>query len=112
MAKTATGKGAKPKHKKRTYTSFATPIWRMIKQIHPSIGITKKSMVILNSFAIDLLKKLGTEASSVCAKNRKKTLSARDVQTAAKLTLPGDIATYAIAEGAKAVIRYETRNNV
>lgn len=38
--------------------------------------------------------------------NKKTTLTSREVQTAVRLTLPGEIAKHAVAEGTKAVSKY------
>jgi len=38
--------------------------------------------------------------------NKGKTLSAREVQTAVRLTLPGELAKHAQAEGTKAVAKF------
>ena len=63
----AAKKAAAPKahHKKRAET-FSVYIYRVLKQVHPETGISKKSMSIMNSFINDIFEKV---ASEVNAKN-------------------------------------------
>jgi len=47
------------------------------------------------------------EAAKCVRYNKKATLSARDIQTATKFILPGELSKHAISEGTKAVAKYE-----
>ncbi len=38
--------------------------------------------------------------------NKKKTLSSREIQTAVRLLLPGELSKHAVSEGTKAVTKY------
>jgi hypothetical protein len=52
-------KGAEEKkirHKKRSET-FSTYIFKIFKQVHPKIGISKKGMNVMNSFVTDIFEK-------------------------------------------------------
>jgi histone H2B len=60
-------------------------------------------MKIMNSFIRDVYERLANESSTLVRYNRKHTLSAREIQSAVKLILPGELAKHAIIEGAKAV---------
>ena len=60
-------------------------------------------MNIMNSFINDIFERIALEASKLVRYNKKHTLSAREVQSAVKLLLPGELAKHAIIEGAKAV---------
>ena len=57
----------------------------------------------MNNFISDIFENISLEASKLTRYNRKHTLSAREIQSAVKLTLPGELARHAIIEGAKAV---------
>jgi histone H2B len=35
---------------KRNYTSYSTYIYKVLKQVHPDVGISNKAMGIMNSF--------------------------------------------------------------
>ena len=40
--------------------------------------------------------------------NKKQTLSSKEVQTAVRLILPGELSKHAVSEGTKAVTKYST----
>ena len=92
----------------------------MLKQVHPDTGISNKAMAILNSFVNDIFERIATEASSKYARSalrgvvltwyaelasysKKSTISSREIQTAVRLILPGELAKHAISEGTKSV---------
>ena len=74
-------------------------------------------MAILNSFVNDIFERMATEASSayrcassvkfltefelleLAAYSKKSTISSREIQTAVRLILPGELAKHAISEG-------------
>ena len=92
---------------KRTET-FSVYIYRVLKQVHSETGISKRSMSIMNSFIHDIFEKIAQEASRLVRYNRKHTLSSREVQTAVRLLLPGELAKHAVSEGTKAVTKYSS----
>ena len=104
-------KRAAPRAARRTrrVESFAVYIYRVLKQVHPEVGISKKSMSIMNSFINDVFERIAGEASRLVRYNKRQTLSSREVQTAVRLILPGELARHAVAEGTKAVTKYSTR---
>ena len=93
----------KQKPKRTRKETFGVYIYKVLKQIHNDIGISKKSMSIMNSFINDVYEKIAIEASNLVRYNKKHTLSAREIQSAVKLLLPGELSKHAIIEGAKAV---------
>ena len=94
-------------HRRRVET-FSVYIFRVLKQVHPETGISKKSMQIMNSFINDIFEKIALEASKLVRYNKKHTLSSREVQTAVRLLLPGELAKHAVSEGTKAVTKYSS----
>merc|ERR1711957_185755 len=92
---------------KRTET-FSIYIYRVLKQVHPDTGISKRSMSIMNSFIHDIYEKVAHEASKLVRYNKKHTLSSREVQTAVRLLLPGELAKHAVSEGTKAVTKFSS----
>ena len=91
------------KSRKETYNSY---IYKVLKQVHPNTGISKRGMSILNSFINDIFERLALEASRLSRYNKKSTLSSREIQTAVRLLLPGELAKHAVSEGTKAVTKY------
>ena len=69
-------------------------------------GISKKGISILNSFINDIFDRVCTEAGKLTRYNKKATLSSREVQTAVRLVLPGELAKHAVSEGTKAVTKF------
>jgi histone H2B len=100
----------KNKRRKTRHETFSVYIYKVLKQVHGDTGVSKKSMAIMNSFINDIFEKISLEASKLVRYNKKHTLSAREVQSAVKLLLPGELAKHAIIEGAKAVNKFATVN--
>ena len=100
----------KQKPKRTRKETFGVYIYKVLKQVHSDIGISKKSMSIMNSFINDVYEKIAIEASNLVRYNKKHTLSAREIQSAVKLLLPGELSKHAIIEGAKAVNKIANNN--
>ena len=96
----------KPRRRKR-HESYNIYIFKVLKQVHPEIGISKKAMSIINSFVQDTFEKVCSEASKLCKYGKRQTLSAREVQSACKLVLPGELSKHALSEGTKALTKYQ-----
>jgi len=87
-------------------------------------------MAILNSFVNDIFERIATEASStsrspvfyfgtlysydshfsteLASYSKKSTISSREIQTAVRLILPGELAKHAISEGTKSVTKFSS----
>ena len=103
------GKSAKKSTVKRTKKrteSFSIYIYKVLKQVHPDTGMSKKGMSVMNSFINDIFAQLASEAGRLTKYAGKSTLSSREVQTAVRLVLPGELAKHAVSEGTKAVTKY------
>lgn len=96
----------KPRTQKRSFSSYSTYIYRVLKQVHPNTGISNKAMAIVNSFVTDVLERIGGEAGRLARYNKRNTISSREIQTAVRLVLPGELAKHAVSEGTKAVTKY------
>ena len=90
-------------HKRKRHETFSVYIYKVLKQVHKETGISKRSMAIMNSFINDLFEKIAIEASQLVRYNKKHTLTAREIQSAVKLLLPGELGKHAVIEGAKAI---------
>lgn len=96
----------KKKSRSRSGISFETYIYRVLKQIAPQTGLSGTAMQTLQGFATDLLKRLGETAFDLVQRDKRKTLSARDFQTAVRLVMFGQLAKHAVADGLKAMTKY------
>ncbi|NXH43617.1 H2B protein, partial [Dicaeum eximium] len=92
----------RPKRKE----AFSVYIYKVLKQVHPDLAISSKAMSIMNSFVNDMLERLAAEASRLAQYSQRATISSREVQTAVRLLLPGELAKHAVSEGTKAVTKY------
>lgn len=106
IKKTSAKAGGNKKTQKRSYKNFSRYIFKVLKGVHNEIGISKKSVDIMNSFLYDIYDRLALEASKLVRYNKKNTLSAREIQSAVKLILPGELAKHAIIEGSKAINKF------
>ena len=79
---------------------------QVLKQVHPDTGISSKAMSILNSFIADIFEKIAVETASLARYNKKPTVTSREIQTAVRLILPGELAKHAVSEGTKAVTKF------
>ena len=105
--KDSTG-GDKSKRKKPNTSSYSSYIYKVLKQVHPDTGISKKAMVVMDSFVHDIFERLAAEAGRLARYNMKHTITSREIQTAVRLILPGELAKHAVSEGTKAVTKYNS----
>eukprot|EP01113_Clastostelium_recurvatum_P036872 TRINITY_DN532_c0_g1_i2.p1 TRINITY_DN532_c0_g1~~TRINITY_DN532_c0_g1_i2.p1 ORF type:complete len:152 (+),score=47.02 TRINITY_DN532_c0_g1_i2:14-469(+) len=96
------------RRRKSNYSSYATYIYKVLKQVHPDTGISKKAMVVMDSFVHDIFERLAGEAGRLARYNKRHTISSREVQTSVRLILPGELAKHAVSEGTKAVTKYNS----
>ncbi|CCW62445.1 unnamed protein product [Phytomonas sp. EM1] len=106
-----TGKAAKPggEHKRRAHKKrqhWDLYIHRVFHQVIKRGSLSKTSVRVLSSFIEDMFNKIQSEAVFVAKINKVKTLTAREIQTSARLLLPPEIAKHAMSEGTKAVAKY------
>ena len=107
-AKTPKKASAGGKKNKKRVESYSSYIYKVLKQVHPNTGISKRGMSILNSFINDIFERLALEASRLSRYNKKSTLSSLEIQTAVRLLLPGELAKHAVSEGTKAVTKFQS----
>ncbi|CAO1620273.1 unnamed protein product [Jaminaea pallidilutea] len=100
--------GDKKKSRKARKETYSTFIYRVLKQVHPDTGISTKAMAILNSFVQDIFERIASEASKLASYNKKSTISSREIQTAVRLILPGELSKHGISEGTKAVTKFSS----
>ena len=106
--KKSTKRTLKRAEKQAGMPSFHIFIHRVLKQVHPNQGISKVAMTIMNSFACDMFERLASESATLLKYSSAKTMSARALQTAVRLLLPGELSKHAISEGTKAVTKYNS----
>ncbi|WMV35870.1 hypothetical protein MTR67_029255 [Solanum verrucosum] len=106
LPKDAASGEKKKKKAKKSVETYKIYIFKVLKQVHPDIGISSKAMGIMNSFINDIFEKLAQESSRLARYNKKPTITSREIQTAVRLVLPGELAKHAVSEGTKAVTKF------
>ena len=99
-------KATERKKSSKRKESYGIHIYRVLKQVHPDTRISPKSMSIMNSFVNDIFQRIAAEASKLAHYNKRSTITSREIQTAVRLLLPGELAKHAVSEGTKAVTKY------
>uniref|UniRef100_H9GM54 Histone H2B n=1 Tax=Anolis carolinensis TaxID=28377 RepID=H9GM54_ANOCA len=105
-AVTKTQKKGDKKRRKSRKESYSIYVYKVLKQVHPDTGISSKAMSIMNSFVNDIFERIAGEASRLAHYNKRSTITSREIQTAVRLLLPGELAKHAVSEGTKAVTKY------
>jgi len=121
MAKTPSKSAAKSstkkstdnkKRRKRRIETFSSYIYKVLKQVHPDVGISRRAMTIMNSFVNDTFDRLANEALRLSRYANRATLTSREIQTSVRLLLPGELAKHAVSEGTKAINKYTSSGAV
>ena len=60
----------------------------------------------MSSFVNDIFEPVAGEALHLVHYNKRSTITSREIQTAVRLLLPGDLGKHAMSEGTKAVTKY------
>ncbi|XP_052259653.1 histone H2B-like [Dreissena polymorpha] len=107
--KAKTARSTDKKKRRRRRESYAIYIYKVLKQVHPDTGVSSKAMSIMNSFVNDIFERIAAEASRLAHYNKRSTITSREIQTAVRLLLPGELAKHAVSEGTKAVTKYTSK---
>nr|XP_035951997.1 histone H2B.1-like [Halichoerus grypus] len=95
--------------RRRCPDSFAIYFPRVLKQVREGLSLSQKTVSILDSFVKDIFERIADEASRLARSTKCSTITFREIQTAVRLLLPGEIGKHAVSEASKAVIRYTLR---
>ncbi len=101
-------KAASGGKRRRHAETYGIYIYRVLKQVHPDTGISNKGMKVMNSFVNDMFERVANEAARIARYNKKSTLTSREIQTAVRLILPGELSKHAVSEGTKAVTKFSS----
>ena len=99
----------KKKSAKRKTESHESYIFKVLKQVHPKLRISKQAMAIMQSSVVDTFERTAQESNRLLGMSKRATLGAREIQNAVRLVLPGELSKHAISEGTKAVMKYNTK---
>ena len=102
-AKATSGKKAT---RRRSTPSYAAYIHKILKQTHPDLQISSKTIMATNSLVESVLDNLVAKCGSIAKAAKKTTLSSRHVQGATRVCLPIGLSKHAVSEGTKAVTKF------
>ncbi|KRX70179.1 histone H3.2 [Trichinella sp. T6] len=100
------------KRRRSRKESFASYIYKVLKQVHADTGISSRAMSIMNSFVNDIFDRLAAESSRLAHYNQRHTITSKEIQTAVRLLLPGELCKHAVSEGTKAVAKYTSTRSI
>lgn len=101
--------GKKKQHRKGKQT-FSTYIFKTLKTDVVGgkvLSFSKKGMAVMNSIVTDVFERLMKEASNLATYAKKATVGSKEIEAATKFILPGQLSGHAVAEGKKAVDKFE-----
>jgi histone H2A len=88
--------------------SFGTYIYKVLKNVHPSAGMSTPAMDAMDSTMRIVANRLGAQAREFTRGEKLKTISNREVQGAVQALLTGELSRHAVNEGTKAVTKFQT----
>ena len=96
----------KNKKRSRNFNSYHHYIYKVLQEVHPDIRISSRAISIVNSMVNDIFERFADEAVTLSMRNKRCTVTAREIQTAVRLIFPQELAKHAMSEGIKAVDKY------
>ncbi|KAM1140464.1 hypothetical protein EV1_040149 [Malus domestica] len=88
----------KKKRSKKSVETYKIYIFKVLKQVHPNIGISSKAMGIMNNFINNIFEKIAQESSRLERYNKKPTITSWEIQTTVRLVLLGELAKHAMTK--------------
>ncbi|KAH0478639.1 MAG: uncharacterized protein KVP18_004057 [Porospora cf. gigantea A] len=95
----------------RKANPFRSAIWKLIKQEIGNMKVSTKSLEVFTSFVMDTFRRLVGEASELAKHGKKDTIQQRDVLTACKLTIGGELGRHAMMETQNALAKFSASGN-
>jgi histone H2B len=102
----AAGKTGGARRRRPDTSSYNVYIYRVLKNQNKDIGITKKSMNVMNQFCQDVFERVCTEAGRLARYNKRSTISSKEIQTAVLLCVPGELGKHSMSQGTAAVTKF------
>jgi len=65
-------------------------------------------MLQMNDLCVDVFRRVAKEAAFLTDVNKRNIITSREIQTAVRLLLPGELAKHGVSEGTKAVTKYNS----
>lgn len=94
------------KRKRKTEKGYDIYIHKVLKKATDGKTISSKGMEVMNMLLLDLEERLSNKAFELAKFQKKSTLAAPHIQTAAKLVFPPEMSGMAILAGGAAVTKF------
>nr|XP_012419934.1 PREDICTED: histone H2B type F-M-like [Odobenus rosmarus divergens] len=104
-------RGRRGGRRRRNPDSFATYFPRVLKHVHEGLSLSREAVSVMDSFVKDIFERIAEEASRLARTTKRSTITNREIQTAVRLLLPGEIGKHAMSEATKAMIRFTFQTN-
>ena len=78
-----------------------------MKAMGSKVRIKQSAMELLNDITVDVMKTIARQAADLCEHGKSKVLNAKTLEAAVKMTIPGEMAQYAIEQAQEAVLKYQ-----
>eukprot|EP01098_Paradermamoeba_levis_P016773 TRINITY_DN9281_c0_g1_i1.p1 TRINITY_DN9281_c0_g1~~TRINITY_DN9281_c0_g1_i1.p1 ORF type:complete len:151 (-),score=33.58 TRINITY_DN9281_c0_g1_i1:4-396(-) len=103
--------GGKTQRRRRNAKKQGGPIWKtytykVLKQVHPDTGMMQSATCIMNSFVNHMFSRIMAEALNVTEMMSKRVVTPREIQTATRLVLQGELAKHGVSEATKSLTKY------
>ena len=91
--------------------TFVLSLYKLLKQLHPDIGISSKAMSCMNSIVNALFEKIAAEAGRLSFYSVRYSITSREVQTAVRILFPVNMSKESVTVGTNAVNKYKSQTN-
>lgn len=109
------GQATNPRKRKplriRDGNSFQTYIFRVLKEIKPELGISKKAIAQLNQILACLFENMMDECRRLMIFSKKNTLTSKEVESSIKLLYPGELGKLAVQYGRQSLQKFSENTN-
>lgn len=79
----------------------------MLKEQQPELGISKKTVALINSILVELFENVMKEARNLMIFSKKHTLTSKEVESAIKLLFPGELKTLAVKSSRASLQKFQ-----
>jgi histone H2A len=86
--------------------NFNAYIYRVLKLVHPDTGMSGAGLSTMDALVKINIIRIMKAVNQFYTRSSKKTVTSREIQSAVRLVLPGELAKHAVSEGTKAVTKY------
>jgi histone H2A len=85
---------------------FNIYIRKVGRQVHPDTNLSNNFLNQINQIIVRLGEKIAEKAFQLTEKENHKMIGSREIQSATRLILPGELTKHAVSEGTRAVMKY------